>query len=259
MSNMQQAHNNNNVIKLANLAVSCSRCALHGICEPPGLHHQHQARLDAVIRKRRPLARGEYLFRSGDPFVSMFCVRSGSIKTYTTNDDGDTQVTGFHLPGELIGLSAISAAVHTTSALVLETSSVCEIPYDRLQGLAQGIPELQGQLTALMSSEILHYQTLMLLIGRKSAEERLAAFLLSLSQRFQRRGLSPNEYYLSMSRIDIGNYLGMAVETVSRVFTRFHDENLLTVRRKHIQLHDIDRLAQLAGTPRVAPQVLARS
>lgn len=237
-----------NVVKLT---VTCQRCSLRGICEPADLPAAEQARLDAIIERRRPYSRGEHLYRAGEPFRSVFCVKSGSIKTYATTDKGEEQVTGFHLPGELIGLEGISTGHNTTDAVALETSSVCEIPYERLQEISNDVPMLLHQIIQLTSQEILHGQTLTMLISKKSAEERLAALLLSLSDRFANRGFSPTDFYLSMSRHDIGNFLGMAVETVSRVFTRFDNEGLISVRRKHIKLLDLPRLRELAGTAKI--------
>lgn len=239
---------NSNVVKLT---VACQRCSLRGVCEPVNLPSHEQTRLDAIIERRRPISRGEFLYRSGEPFRSIFCVKAGSIKTYATTDKGEEQVTGFHLPGEMIGMEGIAMGYNTTDAVALETSSVCEIPYDRLQEISADVPALLQQLILLTSQEVMHGQTLTMLISKKSAEERLAALLLSLSDRFANRGFSPTDFHLSMSRHDIGNFLGMAVETVSRVFTRFDNEGLISARRKHIQLQDLPRLRKLAGSPKV--------
>ena len=239
---------NSNVVKLT---VACQRCSLRGVCEPVNLPSHEQTRLDSIIERRRPISRGEFLYRSGEPFRSIFCVKAGSIKTYATTDKGEEQVTGFHLPGEMIGMEGIAMGHNTTDAVALETSSVCEIPYDRLQEISADVPALLQQLILLTSQEVMHGQTLTMLISKKSAEERLAALLLSLSDRFANRGFSPTDFHLSMSRHDIGNFLGMAVETVSRVFTRFDNEGLISARRKHIQLRDLPRLRELAGSPKV--------
>lgn len=238
----------NNVVKLA---VGCQRCSMVGLCEPLNLPTPERMRLDAIIEKRRPISRGEFLYRAGEPFQSIFCVKAGSIKTYASTDKGEEQVTGFHLPGEMIGLEGICLGHNTTNAVALETSSVCEIPYERLREISAEVPMLLQQLILITSQEIMHGQTLTMLISKKSAEERLAALLLSLSDRFANRGFSATDFYLSMSRHDIGNFLGMAVETVSRVFTRFDSEGLISARRKHIQLLDLPRLRALAGTAKV--------
>jgi len=245
----------NNVIKLSEAAVNCRNCSMYGICTPPGADAKTMALIEGAIKKRRVVSRGEHLYRAGDPFTSIYCVRSGSIKTFVNSDDGSEQVTGFHLPGELLGLAGICAEDMPGSAVALETSSVCEIPFDRIDVLTESLPGLKDELIRLLSQKVLHYQTLTMLLSRKSAEERLAALLLSLSTRFQRRGFSSTEFYLSMSRNDIGNYLGLAVETVSRMFTRFDADGLLTVQRKYVKLHDLERLKVMAGSPRIHLQM----
>jgi len=199
-------------------------------------------RLDEIVKRNRPLHRGDYLFREGDKFQCLYIVKTGSVKTYAPSEDGGEQVLGFHLPGELIGLDAIEKSRHHCSARVLETSAVCEVPFHQLEDLSTTIPSLQHQMYRLLSREISQDENMLTLLGKKNAEERLAAFLLSLSERFKRRGFSPSDFHLSMSRHEIGNYLGLAVETISRLFTRFQDEKLLKVERKHIQLLDIERL-----------------
>ena len=203
-------------------------------------------RLDRIIKRSRPLHRGDHLFRESDKFQCLYIVKTGSVKTYAPSEDGGEQVLGFHLPGELIGLDAIENATHNCSAKVLETSAICEIPFNHLEELSTSMPSLQHQMYRLLSREISQDENMLTLLGKNNAEERLAAFLMSLSGRFKRRGFSPYDFYLSMSRHEIGNYLGLAVETVSRLFTRFQEEGLLEVERKHIQLIDLERLAQVA-------------
>jgi len=244
-----------NIIKLSEVAVSCRSCSMYGICTPPGADANTLLVIESAIKKRRVITRGEHIYRTGDPFASIYCVRSGSIKTYVNSDDGSEQVTGFHLPGELLGLAGICSENMPGSAVALETSSICEIPYERIDTLTEALPGLKDELIRLLSLKVLHYQTLTMLLSRKSAEERLAALLLSLSTRFKRRGCSSTEFYLSMSRNDIGNYLGLAVETVSRMFTRFDAEGLLTVQRKYIKLTDLERLKVMAGSPRIHLQI----
>lgn len=210
-----------------------------------GLEPDDVEKLDEIVKRNRPLHRGDHLFRDGDRFHSLFVVKTGSVKTYAPSEDGGEQVLGFHLPGELIGLDAIENDMHNCSAKVLETSAVCEIPFDHLEELSSVVPSLQHQMFRLLSREIGHDENMLTLLGKRNAEERLAAFLISLSDRFKRRGFSASDFYLSMSRHEIGNYLGLAVETVSRLFTRFQEDGLLKVERKHIQLMDLDRLRQI--------------
>jgi len=204
-----------------------------------GLSSDDIEQLDGIVRRARPLHRGDYLFRKGERFRSLFVVKTGSVKTFAPGEDGGEQVLGFHLPGELIGLDAIEKEVHACSAKVLETSAICEVPYHRLTDLSSSIPSLQHQLYRILSKEIRQDIEMLLLLGKRSADERLAAFLLSISKRLGKRGLSPTDFYLSMSRHDIGNYLSLAVETVSRLFTRLQEEGLLKVDRKHVELLDL--------------------
>lgn len=236
-----------NVVSLDGIKVACNDCSLFQLCLPVGIDADELDELDGIIKRRQPLKRGEHLFHVGSPFQAIYAVRSGSIKTYSPSEDGYEQVTGFHLPGELLGLDAINLMHHPCAAKTLETTSLCEIPYERLEELSSRLPSLQQQMLKIMSREILHDQSLLMLLGKRSAEERLAALLLSLSNRYQQRGFSATDFYLSMSRNDIGNYLGLAVETVSRLFTRFQEEGLLDVQRKHIRIADMGRLRGIAN------------
>lgn len=233
------------VVSFDNIKVACRNCSLASLCLPMGLTPEDVDLLDAIVKRDRPLHRGDHLFRQGDPFRFIYVVKTGTVKSFDPGEDGSEQVLGFHLPGELIGLDAIETGYHHCSAKILETTAVCEIPFTRLEELSSTIPSLQHQMFRLMSREINQDEDMLTLLGKRNAEERLASFLLSLSGRFQRRGFSPSDFYLSMSRHEIGNYLGLAVETISRLFTRFQDEGLLKVERKHVQLLDIKRLKQI--------------
>jgi len=239
---------NPKVADLSEVRTACEQCGLHQLCLPLELAQEDIVALDRIINHRKPLHRGDYLFQMGDPFRAIYAVRSGSIKTFTSTDSGEEQVTGFHLPSEIVGLDAITTHRHPCSAQALETTSVCEIPFDRLEELGHKIPGLQRQLLRIMSREILDDQNTMIWLGKKSAEERLAALLLRISGRFAERGFSATEFNLSMSRTDIANYLGLAVETVSRLFSRFQQEGLVVVERRHVAIQDLDRLRALAGS-----------
>ena len=236
------------VVSLRDIKVACQACSLNEICLPVGMEASDLDQLDAIIERKQPISRGEHLFQTGDNFRCLYAVRSGSLKTYTTSEDGAEQVMGFHLPGELVGLDAIANNQHPLSAKALETSSLCEVPFKDLELLSQQLPSLQHQMLRVMSQEIRDDEQNMVILGQKSAEERLAAFLISLSNRLQRRGFSANQFNLSMSRGDIGNYLGLALETVSRLFSRFQNEGLLRVDRKHIELLNRDKLRIYSGT-----------
>ncbi|WP_296806815.1 fumarate/nitrate reduction transcriptional regulator Fnr [Thiocapsa sp.] len=235
------------VISLETIRIACRNCSLSSLCLPMGLAPDDVERLDEIVKRTRPLHRGDFLFREGDRFRSLYVVKTGSVKTFAPSPEGGEQVLGFHLPGEVIGLDAIDKDIHACSAKVLETSAICEVPFTRLEELTATIPSLQHQMYRLLSKEIGHDTDMLLLLGKKNAEERLAAFLLSLSKRLHKRGLSATDFYLSMSRHEIGNYLGLAVETVSRLFTRFQDDGLMNVDRKHIQLLDVSTLESLVG------------
>ena len=234
------------VVSLREIKVACQECSLNEICLPVGIDYDDMERLDEIIDRKRPLTRGDHLFQVGDHLRAIYAVRSGSLKTYSTSEDGQEQVMGFHLPGELVGLDAIANNTHPLAAKTLETTSVCEIPFDSLETLSSELPGLQHQMLRVMSQEIRNDEQNMLTLGQRSAEERLAAFLISLSDRYRRRGFSDTQFNLTMSRGDIGNYLGLALETVSRLFTRFQNEGLLKVERRHIELLDRKRLCNFS-------------
>lgn len=236
-----------NVISLDKIKVACRDCSLATLCLPMGLRAEDVDRLDAIVKRNRPLQRGDHLFRSGEAFRNLYVVKTGAVKTFTQTNDGDEQVVGFHLPGEVLGLDAIQDGNHGCSARALETTAICELPFERLEDLSANIPSLQHQMFRLLSKEISHEAEMMALLGRSTAEERVASFLLSLSDRFKRRGFSATDFFLSMSRQEIGSYLGLALETVSRLFTRFQDEGLLKVERKHVQIVDLERLRQMVN------------
>ncbi len=235
------------VVSLREIKVACQECSLNEICLPVGIDFDDMEQLDAIIDRKRPLARGDHLFQVGDHLRTIYAVRSGSLKTYSTSEDGQEQVMGFHLPGELVGLDAIANDTHPLAAKTLETTSVCEIPFEALASLSSQLPGLQHQMLRVMSQEIRNDEQNMLTLGQRSAEERLAAFLISLSDRYRRRGFSDTQFNLTMSRGDIGNYLGLALETVSRLFTRFQNEGLLKVERRHIELLNRQRLCNFSS------------
>ena len=226
----------------------CKDCSLAPLCLPLSLNLEDMDALDEIVKRGRPLKKGEFLFRQGDTFDSVYAVRSGALKTFSLSDTGEEQLTGFHLPSELVGLSGMDTEKHPVSAQALETTSVCEIPFERLDELALQLPQLRRQLMRVMSREIRDDQQMMLLlIVTDFADERIATFLVNLSARFRARGFSANQFRLSMSRNEIGNYLGLAVETVSRVFTRFQQNELIAAEGKEIRIIDPIQLCALAG------------
>ena len=227
-------------------AISCGDCGIYQLCVPLGLEGPDAGLLESIVKRKRMYKRGEVLFNLGAPVAHIYAIRSGSVKTSIPTDDGGAQITGFHVPGELLALDAISAGRYTCEARALETASVCEVAVDRFEELASRMPVLQHELIRIMSSEILQHQELLLLLGRKTAGERLAAYLLGLSRRFAKRGYSPVEFNLSMSRGDIGNYLGIAEETVCRVLSRFDEEGLIAIQRRSVILKDLEALRLVA-------------
>jgi CRP/FNR family transcriptional regulator len=204
-------------------------------------------RLDDIIRRGRPIQKGQLLFQQGEAFQSVFAVRTGALKTYTLASNGEEQITGFHLASELVGLAGYDNGNYPLTAKALETTTVCEIPLQQLDSLADDLPDLRKQLMRTMGTEIRHDQNMMLLLSKKNAEERVASFLIDISQRYSRRGFSASHFRLPMSRVDISNYLGLAVETISRVFTRFQKNGLIETQGKEVILQDPDMLYELAG------------
>ncbi len=225
----------------------CQTCSLNALCLPLSLNDSDMERLDDIIRRGRPIQKGQLLFQQGEPFQSVFAVRTGALKTYTLASNGEEQITGFHLASELIGLAGYDNGNYPLTAKALETTTVCEIPLTQLESLADDLPDLRKQLMRTMGTEIRHDQNMMLLLSKKNAEERVASFLLDISQRYQRRGFSATQFRLPMSRVDISNYLGLAVETISRVFTRFQKNSLIETQGKEVILLDPDTLYELAG------------
>ena len=227
---------------------NCEGCSLSPICLPMAVTDADLHRLESIIERGRPLQRGEHVFRSGTPFESIYAVRSGALKTYRLTPEGDEQIMGFHLPGEMFGLGGLGGDTHPNAAVALETSTVCEVPFEQIEGLATEIPGLQRHLFRIMSREIGDDEQLLLLLSKRSAEERIAALLLGLAARFRRRNLSATRFRLPMSRGDIGNYLGLVVETVSRVFTRLQTQGVIAVEGKEVTLLDPAALSTLAGS-----------
>lgn len=227
--------------------VACSSCNLRELCLPVGMSNDQLERLDTMVATRRSLLRGDTLFRSGDEFQSLYAVRTGFFKTCVSSEDGRDQVTGFQMAGELIGLDGIGTDLHTCDAVALEDSQVCVIPYHQLEELSREFSDLQHQFHKIMSREIVRDHGVMLLLGSMRAEERLAAFLLNLTQRLQTRGFSPTALVLRMTRDEIGSYLGLKLETVSRTFSKFQDDGLLEVKQRQIRIIDQTGLQRLVN------------
>ena len=212
---------------------------------PVGMSSDQLEQLDSLVATRRAVPRGETLFRAGDGFLSLYAVRTGFFKTCISSEDGRDQVTGFQMAGELLGLDGIGTDKHTCDAVALEDSHVCVIPYQQLEELSREVSDLQRQFHKIMSREIVRDHGVMLLLGSMRAEERLAAFLLNLTQRLQTRGFSASSLVLRMTREEIGSYLGLKLETVSRTFSKFQEEGLLEVKQRHIRVLDAQALQAL--------------
>jgi len=238
----------NTTMKIEPFKVACSSCNLRELCLPVGLSQPDLERLDTLVSQRRTVPRGGALFRAGERFQSLYAVRTGFFKTCVSSEDGRDQVTGFQMAGELLGLDGISNDRHSCDALALEDSQVCVIPYAQLEELSREFTDLQRQFHKIMSREIVRDHGVMLLLGSMRAEERLAAFLLNLTQRLRARGFSASSLILRMTREEIGSYLGLKLETVSRTFSRFQEDGLLEVKQRQIRVLDPQGLQALVNS-----------
>ncbi len=227
--------------------IHCQNCNISELCLPFSLNEKELDVLDKIIDRKRPIHKGEQIFQDGEKMQSLYAIRSGTFKTFTVNEQGEEQITGFHLAGDLLGFDAIAESEHPSFAKALETSMVCEIPYLTLDTLSNTMPKLKKQILRLMSSEIRSDQEMLTLLNRKNAEQRLATFISALSARYHARGLSSVEFRLSMTRSDIGNYIGLTVETISRLFNRFHKTGLIKIDGKLITILDAKALEDVAG------------
>lgn len=226
---------------------SCTECRLANLCLPLSLHIDDINKLDKIIQKTRPLHRGDNLYQAGTTFTSIFAIRSGAMKTWTTNQNGDEQITGFYLPGEVIGLDGLADTQYTNSAQALQTSSLCEIPFDKLEQLTRELPKLQHHIFQLMSKEITHDQLLLSLLSKTGAKSRVSSFLISVSARHGKLKLSEQTFMLPMSRSDIGNFLGLTLETVSRVFSYLKKQGIISTNKKEITILSFTALRELAS------------
>lgn len=225
---------------------ACSTCNMRELCMPVGLSKDDLERLDQLVATRRKVKRGEALYRTGERFTSLYAVRTGFFKTTVQAEDGRDHVTGFQMAGEMLGLDGVAHDAHACDAIALEDAEVCIMPFERIAELSLEVKALQSHLHKVMSREIVRDQSIMMLLGTMRAEERLAAFLVNLTQRLHTRGFSSTDLVLRMTREEIGSYLGLKLETVSRTFSKFVEDGLITVKQKIIHIIDAERLAQLA-------------
>ncbi|MCB1878055.1 MAG: fumarate/nitrate reduction transcriptional regulator Fnr [Chromatiales bacterium] len=219
------------------------------MCISNALGGRELERFEGIAEQNNAIHKGDQVFRSGEPLRVLHVLRSGCVKSSSISEDGAEQIIRFHLPGEMLGLNSVGTGFHHCTATALDSASVCEIPYRRLQDMADRIPVLNQRLFRMMSREIERDEQLLMLLGKKSASERVARFLVNLSQLFGQRGFSTREFNLTMARREIANYLGLTVETVSRSFRMFQDEGALEVEGKHITVRDPDCLYRLGGLP----------
>lgn len=222
--------------------ISCASCRLSELCLPIALNKNEIHQLDEIVERNRPYKKGDHLYRQSDPFKSVYAVRSGSFKSYVLKNNGQGRVTGFFLPGEIIGMDGIASKSYANSTVALEHSSICEIPFAQLEKLSHQLPSMQHHFFAIMGNEIAKDQQIHTLLSSYTAEERTASFLLGLSSRYARVSFSPTRFLLPMTRSDIGEYLGLTVETVSRIFTALQRKGLIEVNNREIELLDIEAL-----------------
>lgn len=237
------------VLDLATLRRGCSHCSLQQLCLPAGISPQELQQLDEIVRRRRPVERGDRLFRPGDPLTAVYVARDGAFKTVSISEEGEEQVIGFHLPGELIGLDALGAGVHRCEAVALTTANVCEVPFEQLAAVAAQLPSLQQQLLRVIGQSVGRDQDHLGILVRRQAGERIALFLHGLSERYRNIGQSATQFKLPMSREDIAHYLGLALETVSRGFTKLQEDGVIEVVGRRIDIRnaaELDRLAHSA-------------
>ena len=229
------------------IKVACSNCNMRELCMPMGLSPQEMERLDDLVAVRRRVKRNASLFRNGDAFKSLFAIRVGVFKTCVAAEDGRDQVTGFQMAGEVVGLDGIVNSRHTCDAVALEDAEVCVLPFDRIEDISREVSALHHHVHRNMSREIVREHGVMLLLGSMRAEERLAAFLLNLLQRLHARGFSSSELVLRMTREEIGSYLGLKLETVSRTFSKFADDGLIEVHQRHVRILDVEALKSIVN------------
>jgi len=214
---------------------------------PVGLSHEELDRIDSIIGARRKVKRGETLFHNGERFTHLYAIRTGFFKTSITSEDGRDQVTGFQMAGEIIGLDGIVQDYHTCDAIALEDAEICAMPFSQIEDLSREVNTLQHHVHKIMSREIVREHGVMLLLGSMRAEERLAAFLLNLAQRLHARGFSQSELVLRMTREEIGSYLGLKLETISRTFSKFVDEGVVEVKQRHVHILNTEALQDIVN------------
>ena len=233
------------VVSIRDLKAACTTCSMRELCMPFGLDAGELVEIDTLVGARRPVKKGQSIYQAGDRFEALFAVRVGSMKTVVLAEDGREQVTGYHMAGDIVGLEGMACDHHTATATALEDSEACVLAADTLETLADRVPALQHNLRRFLAREITREQSIMLVLGSMRAEERLAAFLIDLAARYRRRGYSSTHFVLRMTREEIGSYLGLKLETVSRLFSRFQQEGIVRIDGRDVTLLDPSALQQL--------------
>jgi len=230
------------------IKVACSNCNLRELCMPMGLSEHDLDKIDELVASRKKIKKGEFLFQSGSPFKSIYAIRTGFFKTSVTTEDGRDQVSGFQMAGEIIGLDGIVNDHHACDAIALEDAEVCVMPFERIEQISMEVKSLQHHVHKIMSREIVRENSVILLLGSMKAEERLAAFLLNLVQRLHARGFSQSELVLRMTREEIGSFLGLKLETVSRAFSKFAEDGIIEVKQRNLKIIKPDALKQIVNS-----------
>lgn len=244
---LRRTHMASGLAPIGAFRMRCANCPQNAACLPAGLGAEELAWVDAAVEQGGARQKGDHIYREGDEFLALYVVRAGSIASYSASVNGFEQITGFSFPGSLIGMDGIALGTHRTSAVALETSAVCRIPYESIRNLGQRIPALLHHVFQRLSQEIASDQQLLSKLGKCSAEQRVASLLLDISRDLQRRHLSATRFDLPMTRRDIGNYLGLSTESVSRAMTQMHRDGLLRIDAREVMIRDMDRLRILAN------------
>ncbi len=242
-----------NLREFARSPTTCSMCSVKSHCMPSGLDQDEIRLLDPLVTRRIRMHKGDTLFRAGEKFTALYAIRSGSCKTVLPGEDGHYQVAGYHMAGDVLGTDGIAADHHDCEAIALEDMEVCAMPFDRVEILARQNAHFQHSVTRLLSREIARERHAMLVLGTMQADQRLATFLLDLSQRYHDRGYSSVEFVLRMTREEIGSHLGLKLETISRLFSRFHEEGLIQVHGRVVKVLDRVALRKVVGHEHAEP------
>ena len=227
----------------------CSTCKMGSVCLPVGMPSTEVAKLDELVKERLRVEKGPSLFQHGTALDALFSVRTGSMKSQIVEASGQQQITGFFLPGEIVGLDGMLDGIHSSTAIAMEDSEVCVVKLEDIDEISRYVPSLQHQVRRLMSKEIARSHQVLLALGSMRSEQRLAAFLINLSQRLTALGYSPTDFVMRMSREEIGNYLGLTLETISRLFSRFARDGVIRVNQREVKILDMAALNELLGKP----------